>query len=272
MNPFLDVEVGVHDVAHISGVPSLPTPFGDIQFGVINLDTLLSTGIAAVIVLGLGFMVARSATGPVPGKLHILFESLLEAIRNLVRSTVHYEGADFVIPLAMTLGLFILVSNWLEMVPTQDVVKAPTADWNLTFAMATLVIVLVQVYSIRVQGFGGFLSRFTKPHDASMGIRIAMVPLNIIEELVKPVTLSFRLMFNILAGGVMLALIALLIGGGLSALTSSAFGPVALVFGGAFNLGWKLFDMFIGAIQAFIFALLTIIYFGMAREGMEEHH
>ena len=80
-----------------------------------------------------------------------------------------------------------------------------------------------------------------------------LLPLNILEELVKPITLALRLFGNIFAGGIMLALIA-----GLIPHLRSLWAP---------NMVWKTFDMLIGAIQAFIFALLTVLYFGMAGAG-----
>jgi F-type H+-transporting ATPase subunit a len=80
-----------------------------------------------------------------------------------------------------------------------------------------------------------------------------LIPLTVIEELVKPFTLALRLFGNIFAGGIMVSIIGLI--------------PIYAFWGP--NIVWKLFDMFIGLIQAFIFALLTIIYFGMA--GGDSH-
>jgi F-type H+-transporting ATPase subunit a len=82
-----------------------------------------------------------------------------------------------------------------------------------------------------------------------------MLPLNVLEELIKPITLALRLFGNIFAGGIMLALITLM--------------PVYVLW--APNLLWKGFDMAIGVIQAFIFALLTVLYFAMAGAGHDEH-
>jgi F-type H+-transporting ATPase subunit a len=103
--------------------------------------------------------------------------------------------------------------------------------------------------------------------DMSPVWRVAFTPLNVIEEIAKPVTLSLRLFGNIFAGVVMVYLISTLIPTFLpSPVLGAAVSAVVLAV-------WKLFDVgFIGAIQAFIFFLLTIIYFGMAREGLEEEH
>ena len=134
--------------------------------------------------------------------------------------------------------------------------------------MGVVVIAVVQWYSFRVLGWYGYLRRFTKPFELPLAARIVFIPLNIIEELVKPVTLSLRLFGNIFAGGVMIALIA---SAGwhlefLGPVPHSVLSTVALAV-------WKAFDViFIGFIQAFIFMLLTVICFGMAREGLEHQH
>ncbi|MBW0011545.1 MAG: F0F1 ATP synthase subunit A, partial [Pseudonocardiales bacterium] len=117
---------------------------------------------------------------------------------------------------------------------------------NLTFAMAILVMVMVWVTGVRVRG-RGYFRHFVEPYPA-------MLPLYVIEELTKPVTLSLRLFGNILAGTVMVSVLALM--------------PVAVLW--LPTAAWKLFDLFIGLLQALIFALLTILYFGFAAGGHEE--
>lgn len=83
-----------------------------------------------------------------------------------------------------------------------------------------------------------------------------LAPINLVEEVAKPVSLSLRLFGNIFAGGILVSLISLL-------------GPYFMV---APNAIWKTFDLFVGLIQAFIFALLTILYFSQAMELEEDHH
>jgi F-type H+-transporting ATPase subunit a len=102
-------------------------------------------------------------------------------------------------------------------------------------------------------------------------VRVIFVPLNVIEELVKPVTLSLRLFGNIFAGVVMVFLLGQLFNAGSAFISPVIATPVGLFL----LILWKAFDVFfVGTIQAFIFLLLTIIYFGQAREGLEEegHH
>ena len=155
----------------------------------------------------------------------------------------------------MALFFFILIANWFELIPsawnddTGHLLPAPTADTNLTYALAAIVIVGVWTYGIRQKGWKGYFKHFLEPFPV-------LLPLNILEELVKPITLALRLFGNIFAGGIMLALIGL----------------IPLWGSWLPNILWKLFDMFIGGIQAFIFALLTVLYFGMAgaRHGTED--
>jgi F-type H+-transporting ATPase subunit a len=160
------------------------------------------------------------------------------------------KTAPFVVPLALTLFLFILISNLLALIPTghhPEYAPPPASDVNLTYALALLVIGTMHVVGVRKRGLRGYYGHlFRKPY--------ALIPLNIVEEVMKPVTLSLRLFGNIFAGTIMVALIASM--------------PAFILW--LPDVLWKLFDAFIGLIQAFIFALLTILYFSSvapAKEG-----
>lgn len=215
----------------------------------VSLDIVWSSAIAAIIVLGLGFAVSRNATKGVPGKLQLAYETIIEQIRDVTDSAIGPQGRRFV-PVALMIFLFTLVCNWLEVLPDNGTkyLPAPTGDVNLPLAMALMVIVWVHVESIRARGIKGYLSHYAQPYKA-------LVPINIIEEITKPITLTFRLFGNIFSGGLMVVVMASLL-------------PFYASFVG--QMIWKPFDMAIGLIQAFIFALLTILYFGMAMSH-EEH-
>ena len=99
---------------------------------------------------------------------------------------------------------------------------------------------------MREKGVGGYFANFVrKPRW--------MAPIHFIEEITKPLTLALRLFGNLFSGGIMIALLISF---------PIAFFPASIVF----SVAWKLFDMFIGVIQAFIFALLTILYYQFATE------
>jgi F-type H+-transporting ATPase subunit a len=118
----------------------------------------------------------------------------------------------------------------------------PTGDVNLPLALALTVFFLVHYNSVKARGWKGYFKHYAQPYAA-------LTPINIIEEITKPITLTFRLFGNIFSGVLMVAVIVTLI-------------PPYLSWIGL--LIWKPFDeLFIGAIQAFIFALLTIMYLGM---------
>ena len=229
----------------------------------VNYDSLVATLISIAITLAFGFWVASRLQSRTPGKFQMVFEFLIDYTRGLIKDTV---GADamFILPLALTLFFYILVANWIDFLPLPHPMAPANTDINQTLAMAIVVFIAVQAYAIRLRGVGGYLRHFVRPEGVAKPIQIAFVPLNIIEELVKPITLSLRLMGNIFGGVVMLWVLTALL---------PAVPIPALPYGlsAAFVVIWKLFDVFfVGTLQAFIFFLLTIIYFGQAREGLEE--
>jgi len=237
-----------------------------------NYDSVISSAIAVVATIAIAFWVRSKLQAREPSKVQAVFEWGYDQLRALIKSSVA-DDALFVIPLAMTLFLYILIANWIEIFPLAvfPVLHGANADLNQTLAMALIVIGVVQWYSIRVLGWRGYLRRFTKPFELPVWGRAIYTPLNILEELVKPVTLSLRLFGNIFAGAVMIGLIA-----SLGTLPLPAVGTVGgTIIGALLLFVWKAFDViFIRFIQAFIFMLLTVIYFGAAREGLEHqpHH
>lgn len=216
----------------------------------IDLDIVWATLIAAAVVLGLGFTMARKATAGVPGKLQLFYETVVLQIQDLTDSVMGPAGREFV-PLALALFLFILVCNWIGVIPSghnPEWLPQPTSDVNLPLAMALTVWLWSIGKGIRTRGLRHYGGHFLKPYAV-------MLPINIIEEITKPITLTFRLFGNVFAGALMVAVIAALL-------------PIYVVpFG---ELVLKPFELFIGFIQAFIFALLTIMYFGMAMGDMNE--
>ncbi len=244
----LPAEISIHPGEH---------PEGHLFGMTFNMDTIYSTIVAGLMVLLLGFLVRRALTrnteDHVPTKLQLIWEGVVGEVNRQVEDNLG-KVHPYVAPLAIALFFFILFANWLELIPskpnddTPHLLAAPTADTNLTYALAAVTIISVWVYGIRTKGFKGYFSHFLQPFPV-------LLPLNILEELVKPITLALRLFGNIFAGGIMLALIGLI--------------PIWANW--LPNILWKAFDMFIGGIQAFIFALLTVLYFAMAGAGHDEH-
>jgi F-type H+-transporting ATPase subunit a len=206
-----------------------------------NRDTIVSTVVAGGVLIALGLIMRAQITDGVPGKLQLTFESLVKYIQDLVEESFGVRVAPFVVPLATTLFAFILIANFVEIVPTHEKLISPTSDINLTAAMAVLVIGWVHVTGIQKQGLVGYAKLFT-------GAPRWLIPFRGLEEVAKPLSLALRLFGNLFAGGLMIQLIALL--------------PATMLW--APTVLWKLFDMFIGGIQALIFSLLTIVYFSHA--------
>jgi F-type H+-transporting ATPase subunit a len=216
-----------------------------------NIDTMYTTVIAGSIVIILGLMVARSASSEVPGKLQLFFETIVEQVEDQVGLDLK-ERAPFVVPLAITIFIFILAGNWLAVIPSghhPEYLPPPTADVNLTYALGLIVVIWSVSTGIRQRGLRTYLRHLKEPY-------VILTPINVIEELIKPFTLALRLFGNIFAGTVMLLIITLL--------------PVYTLW--LPDVLWKLFDLAIGVIQAFIFALLTILYFGSAIGPKEAAH
>ena len=237
------ITVGVHPTVHLFGLA-------------INTDIVMSTVLCAGIFLFLGFRMLAKATDGVPGKLQLMWEILVEQVGELADSAVGPKGRRFV-PLGVTLFLFILICNWLDFIPTamhpgisEPILPSPTGDVNLPLAMALYVIVWVHVESLRARGVKGYVRHYFQPFAA-------LAPINMIEEITKPITMTFRLFGNIFSGGLFVVVLTVLL---------------PFYISPPFEVGWKLFDTgLLGLIQAFIFMLLTILYFGMAMSHDETH-
>ncbi|WP_375479624.1 F0F1 ATP synthase subunit A [uncultured Jatrophihabitans sp.] len=218
----------------------------------LNGDTITGTLVAGVIIIVLGLLVARRPSVGKPSKLQLAFETITEQVEAQVEGSMGIKTAPWVVPFAFTLFLFILIANWISIIPTghhPEYAPPPASDVNLTYALAITVIGTMHVVGVRKRGLRGYYGHlFAKPR--------LLIPLNLIEEIIKPVTLALRLFGNIFAGTIMVALLAAL--------------PAYILW--APQVAWKLFDMFIGLIQAFIFGLLTVLYLSSIRPQEEGAH
>jgi F-type H+-transporting ATPase subunit a len=249
-----DIAVGLHPQAKLGPLT-------------VDIDTVWATIIAGVVVITLGLIMRAKATSGVPGKFQLVWEMLVGAIQKQVDDSIGPRGAK-VVPLALTLFVFIFTCNLFEVIgigATYEVLPAPTSDINLPLAMALYVIVLVHYQAMKNRGVVGYFAHyFTRPFPIWLfPVNLFM---NVVDEIAKPLTLALRLFGNLLAGGLMLSLLAALVIWKIGPAPIGAFVTVPL------TVIWKLFDMAIGAIQAFIFALLTILYFDTAMAHPELDH
>jgi F-type H+-transporting ATPase subunit a len=240
LRPAATIKVGDHPTFHLLGMA-------------FNIDTMYTTAIAGAITVALFLWIARTATVEQPGKVQLALETIVTQVKSTVEQAVGHNVPPVLVPLGVCLFTFILMCNWLAWIPSghsPERLGPPTADTNLTFAMTAIVVILYIYAGVKAKGRRYVTDWFT----AKPRIRVGVL---LLEQIINPLSLSLRLFGNIFAGGIMLAVIALL--------------PVYLFpFYGAFNIAWKLFDSgFIAPIQAFIFSFLTVLYFGMATA--EEH-
>jgi F-type H+-transporting ATPase subunit a len=242
-----NISVGTHITTRVAGLT-------------LDLDTLWATGIALLVVIGLGFLLRHQATSGVPGKFQLVWEVGVNAVTKQIEGSIGPRGLA-IVPLAMALFIFILVANFLEIFGVgskYELIGPPTANVNLPAAMAIIVILLVHGASIKTRGIGGYVRHYLLQPFPKMLMPFNLF-INMVEEIAKPITLALRLFGNLFSGALMLSLIA--------ALGAWKFGsvPIGDVATFIFAIVWKLFDVFlIGPIQAFIFTLLTILYFDTA--------
>jgi F-type H+-transporting ATPase subunit a len=232
----------------------------------VNVDIVWATVIAGLVVVVLGMYLRSRATSGVPGKFQLAWELAVGAVQRQVDESIGPRGAK-VVPLALTLFVFIFTCNLFEVLgigSRYEFLPAPTSDINLPLAMALYVFVLSNIAAIKNRGVGGYLAHYVK-QPFSPKLAPVNLFMNGIEEIIKPLTLTLRLFGNLFAGGLMLSLLAALVIWKLGPL------PIGGLLSVPFTVIWKLFDMAIGAIQAFIFALLTILYFDSAMATEEAH-
>ena len=211
--------IGAHKLAHFAGLT-------------FHLDTLMMTWLTMGLVLLLAFLATRSLS-LAPSGWQNLLEMIVEALHEQMDGAMGPNGRKMA-PLIITLFLFLLVGNWQGLVPG---LASPTNDLNTTLGLALLVIALVHILGIINKGPVRYFKHFFEPF-------IPFVIINIIEELAKPITLSFRLFGNILAGEILIIILVILV-------------PMWLPIP---NILWLNFSVFVGAVQAFIFTMLSMSY------------
>jgi len=264
-------------------------PVGDSTFMTLNVDTLIFTFALSVLFFVSFWMAARKVTSGVPGKFQAFVEMIVGFVDGLVRETFHGRS-KLIAPLAITIFCLVFLMNFMDMVPVDFLPWAwkaghiatgadpehaylrvvPTADLNTTFGLSLAVFLLIQVFGISHKGVGGFTKEiFTAPFHAHGTVaKIALAPANfllrMIEEGVRPLSLSLRLFGNMYAGELIFILIALMtLGASLASFTTWPMGIMQFVAGFA----WTAFHILIIVLQAFIFMMLTIVYLSMSAES-----
>ncbi|EAU54661.1 H+-transporting two-sector ATPase, A subunit [Mariprofundus ferrooxydans PV-1] len=259
----------------------------------IHLDTMLLTTLIAVGLISFSLWLRGKLVEGAPTGIQNFMESVIEFINQTVKDNFSVNN-PLIAPLAMTIFVFILLCNSLDILPAylmhhvaglfglHTFRQVPTNDLNLPAAMAVSVFLLVLYYEFKLkpghflkelllQPFAALLLDSKNPIVKLLGV--ILIPLNLtlklIEEFAKPLSLSFRLFGNMFAGEVIFLLIAsLLLVGSVDDL-SSVGGVVSGAMGLLVGLGWSLFHMFIGLLQAFIFMILSVVYLSIAHQPVE---
>jgi F-type H+-transporting ATPase subunit a len=217
----------------------------------IDINDLWAMVLACAVVLGLGFYAARRATSGVPGRVQLFWETVVDGVASQVG-----EDARPIIPLAVTFFVFILTCNWFELFywsgHNPSYLPTPTSNINLDYMMALVVFVVTNYTAIKHAGVRTYLGHFFKPNPL-------FFPIELVNEIAKPLTLALRLFGNVFTGALVFAL--------LSGLFNHFYPPIFLI-----DLIWLPFDLFVFLIQAFIFALLTIIYYQQALDMAHGGH
>jgi len=222
--------------------------------GTVHADTVLTTWIIMLIALPLFWWVAASYRSPKVNRRQTIFEGIVNYFADLAHNTIG-KSAEAFVPFLIALFVFIFMLNEFGMFPFKEFGLpfggAPTADINTTVAYAVMVFVLIQVSGIRKMGLG-FYKHLLQPFWL-------MAPINLLEEFLRPTTLALRLFFNILVGELLIVVVYQIIAshvtvGGFNLSLAAAVGPFFI----------QIFNFLVGILQAFVFVLLTIVYFSLA--------
>jgi len=198
----------------------------------INLEVILMTWIVFSILIALGLMFTRKR-GILPKPIQALGEMIVTILYDLTEDALGKELAPKYAPLICALFLFLLISNWLGIVPHLD---EPTKDLNTTLGLGLMGFCIAHYAGIKSKGFKAYIREYFQPI-------FFMMPLNVIGELAKIVSISFRLFGNIMGGSIIILVVSHLV-----------FSVVLPPFLNAF------FGLFVGTIQAFVFTMLTVVY------------
>jgi F-type H+-transporting ATPase subunit a len=245
--------------------------FAEMGFMSVNVDSMLwSIGLGCVFA-GLFYAASRKVTPGVPGALQNFVEILVDFINDTTRSIFSYKN-DLIAPMALTIFVWVFLMNLMDLVPVDWVPSlayavgipymkiVPTTDPNITMGMAISVFLLIIFYSIKCKGAGGFLGELLFHPFGKLAAPVNFV-LEGVTLLAKPISLGLRLFGNLYAGEMIFVLIALMFTGGL----------IMGLFGGVLQWAWAVFHVLIITLQAFIFAVLTVVYLAQAHDVESEH-
>ncbi len=206
----------------------------------INATILFTWGIMAVMVLG-SWLATRRLTSDVHiSRWQNLLEIVVKGMRDQIREISSQKAGPY-LPFVGTLFLFIVVSNFLTIVPGY---VAPTGSLSTTAGLAICVFVAVPLYGVLNRGLLGYLRQYVEP-------TVFMLPFNIMGELSRTLALAVRLFGNIMSGSKIIAILLAL---------APLFFPILM----------HALGLLTGLIQAYIFAVLAMVYISSATQAQEK--
>ncbi|NOY86703.1 MAG: F0F1 ATP synthase subunit A [Deltaproteobacteria bacterium] len=201
----------------------------------VNTATLFNTWVVMAFLIIVAFLATRRLK-QIPGPLQRMMEVYVSSMDKLVRDTLETTSRGY-LPLIATMFLFLVLCNWLGIIPG---LEEPTRDLNTPLSLGIMGFVLTHFAAVREKGIGTYLKEYAEPF-------FVMAPLNIIGELAKVISISFRLFGNIMGGAIIIIVVSHMV-----------YNLVLPPFLNAF------FGLFVGTIQAFVFTMLTITYIAVA--------
>ncbi|MBT2691842.1 F0F1 ATP synthase subunit A [Bacillus sp. ISL-55] len=219
-------------------------PFLGLYF---NLANMLMITVASAIVFIIAVLSTRKLAMK-PTGIQNFMEWIMDFVKGIINSTMDWKDGGRFHVLGITLLMYVFVANMLGL-PFSVVYdnelwwKSPTADPVITLTLAVMVVGLSHYYGVKLKGTAEYGKEFFKPFWF-------MFPIKIIEEFANTLTLGLRLYGNIYAGEILLGLLAASLATGVGGHLAAAV-PM---------LVWQGFSVFVGAIQAFIFTMLTMVY------------
>lgn len=226
-------------------------------------NSILTTWIVMAILIAFAFWYNQQSKKENPGKLKVLADMVLEALYSFFHQVAGDKVKRF-FPFLATFFLFILLQNWFGLLPGVGtigintvhngetafvpILRGGTADLNMTFALGIISVVGSQVFSIKFLGLKDHIKKYFSLNPINMFIGI----LEIVSELSRIISFSFRLFGNIFAGEVLLAVMLFLL---------PFVAPLPFV----------LLEVFVGFIQALVFTMLTLVFTTIATEHHGDH-
>lgn len=200
-----------------------------------NLEVILMTWIVISALIIFGFFAVRKR-GIIPQPVQIIGELFISQLYGLTEDSLGKELSKKYAPLICALFMFLLLSNWLGIIPH---LGEPTKDLNTPLSMGVLGFFVAHYVGIKEKGLKGYCAAYFEPF-------FFMLPLNIIDALSKVISISFRLFGNIMGGSIIILVVSYLT-------YSIVLPPLLNIF----------FGLFVGTIQAFVFTMLTVTYISL---------